>query len=623
MNEMEKVENYHATHLNSDATQINSPTHDVDIEKGQFSGSHGTSGSTTPQVAHSATEQNEKENDSDSASSSSQTEDDIGFAPISTHQTQPPHQTRPMSRQSHNTTFSHISRSRSNNGFGVDDLEDEAEKEEEGADAEAAAARSGAGETIKDEEEKRFEVGWEGGDSDPLNPRSMPTWRKWIIIAVLSIGSFAVTHASAIYTATYTQMNAEFHCSRIVATLGLSFFVLGIAMGPFWSPLAEFYGRRPIYICSFAGFLIWLIPSAVAKNIQTMIIARFFQGLAGSAFLSVSGGTVGDLFTREKFQLPMAIFALSPFIGPATGPLVGGLINTFTTWRWTYYFLIIWAGVLLACVVVLVPETYHPVLLKRKAVNLRKTTGDNRYHAPIERTTKSVASTLGNSLLRPFQLLLLEPMCLILDVYSAVLLGVLYLFFGAFPLVFRTNHGFNLWQVGLTFMGLGVSMVLAGCITPVWTRVRNGLAEKRFKKTGIMKGEPEDQLPPVIVGAPLITGGLFMFGFSTYPWVHWIVPIIGSSIFGLGMSFAFTGIFTFLVDAYPRYAASALATNALVRCSFAAAFPLFGIQMYEKLGYQWATALLAFLTLGMMPFPYLFFVFGKRIRARSKFATRS
>ncbi|CCC12970.1 unnamed protein product [Sordaria macrospora k-hell] len=515
MNELEEVENYHATHLNSATAQINQSSNDVGLENGQFSGSHGTSGSTTPRASHTASavatghDEKHKEKDLDSSSASSQTEDDIGFAPIST---------RP-------------NRNRINLDHLADRVtKDEAEKEEE-ADEEAAA-REGAGETV--DEEKRFEVGWEGGDSDPLNPRSLATWRKWIIIGVLSVGSFAVTHASAIYTATYTQMNAEFHCSRIVATLGLSFFVLGIALGPFWSPLAEFYGRRPIYICSFAGFLIWLIPSAVAKNIQTMVIARFFQGLAGSAFLSVSGGTVGDLFTRDKFQLPMAIFALSPFIGPSTGPFVGGLINTFTSWRWTHYFLIICAGVLLVCVVVLVPETYHPVLLKRKAANLRKTTGDNRWHAPIERTTKSVVSTVGYSLLRPFQLLLLEPMCLILDIYTAVLLGVLYLFFGAFPLVFRTNYGFNLWQVGLTFMGLGVSMVLACFITPVWTRIRNGLAEKRFKKTGIMKGEPEDQLPPVIVGAPLITGGLFMFGFSTYPWVHWIVPVIGSSIFGLG-----------------------------------------------------------------------------------------
>jgi multidrug resistance protein len=154
-------------------------------------------------------------------------------------------------------------------------------------------------------------------------------------------------------------MNAEFHTTRLVATLGLSTFVLGIALGPFWSPLAEFYGRRPIYLASFAGFIIWLIPSAVARNIETMIVARFFQGLAGSAFLSVSGGTVGDLFTREKMLAPMAMFSLAPFIGPSTGPLIGGLINMYTGWRWTHYVLLIWAGVLLLSIALFVPETYR------------------------------------------------------------------------------------------------------------------------------------------------------------------------------------------------------------------------------------------------------------------------
>lgn len=102
----------------------------------------------------------------------------------------------------------------------------------------------------------------------------------------------------------------------------------------------------------------------------------------------------------------------------------------------------------------------------------------------------------------------------------------------------------------------------------------------------------------------------------------------------------FTGIFTFLVDAYPQYAASAMAANSFARCSFAgtsssllrlqttvtdnraAAFPLFGIQMYETLGYQWASSLLAFLTVAMAPFPYLFFRYGKKLRAKSKFASK-
>jgi hypothetical protein len=127
-------------------------------------------------------------------------------------------------------------------------------------------------------------------------------------------------------------------------------------------------------------------------------------------------------------------------------------------------------------------------------------------------------------------------MVLILDIYSAILLGLLYLFFGAFPLIFSTAHGFNLWQVGLTFMGLLLAMPLATMTMPFWHRYRNQLAERRGRESGSgePQGEPEDQLPMVVVAAPLITGGLFWFGFTTYPWIHWIVPIIGSFVFGMG-----------------------------------------------------------------------------------------
>jgi MFS family permease len=57
---------------------------------------------------------------------------------------------------------------------------------------------------------------------------------------------------------------------------------------------------------------------AVAKNIATMLVSRFFDGLAGSAFLSVAGGSVGDMFPRDRLQAPMMIYTASPFIGPGT-----------------------------------------------------------------------------------------------------------------------------------------------------------------------------------------------------------------------------------------------------------------------------------------------------------------
>ncbi|KAF2211896.1 hypothetical protein CERZMDRAFT_112204 [Cercospora zeae-maydis SCOH1-5] len=463
--------------------------------------------------------------------------------------------------------------------------------------------------------DKDFEVRFDGED-DPYSPKNLPTWRKWIIVFIVSASSLCVTCASAMYTSTYRQLEVEFHVSRLGATVGLTTFVCGLGLGPmFLSPLSEFYGRRLIYIYAFGMYLIWLIPCAVAPNIATMLIARFFDGLAGSAFLSVAGGTVGDMFRKDQLSAPMMIYTVSPFVGPEIGPVVGGFINQFTDWRWTFYVLIIWAGLQWILIVIFVPETYAPVLLRRKAQKLRKDTGDERWKAPIEVMNRSVLQTVLWSCIRPFQLLFFEQMCLNLCLLSAILLGILYLFFGAFALVFQTNHNFNEWQTGLTFLGIFVGMIAGVSCDPLWRKRYIRLVEQNG---GV--SEPEFRLPPTILGAIIVPLSLFGFGWTTYSHVHWIVPIIFSAFFGLGNIFSFSGIFTFLVETYPLYAASALAANSFARSSFAAGFPLFGVQMYEKLGYQWASSLLAFVALAMTPFPIIFFKIGKRLRANSKFA---
>lgn len=155
-------------------------------------------------------------------------------------------------------------------------------------------------------------------------------------------------------------MEAEFHNSRIVSVLGLSAFVLGISFGPMLlSPLSELYGRRPIYLVAWTTYLIWLIPQAVTKHMAVLVVFRFMDGFSGSAFLAVSGGTVSDMFAKDELQAPMALFSMSPFIGPSLGPLVGGFINYNADWRWTYYVLIIWSFSLWLAIVFFVPETYR------------------------------------------------------------------------------------------------------------------------------------------------------------------------------------------------------------------------------------------------------------------------
>ncbi|KAK5553510.1 hypothetical protein LTR46_008485 [Exophiala xenobiotica] len=468
-----------------------------------------------------------------------------------------------------------------------------------------------------------YEVRWDG-KSDALSPRNMSFARKWLITSILSFSSFLVTCTSSIYTLTYDQLIDHFHTSREVATLGLSSFVIGLALGPmFLAPLSEFYGRKPIYVLSMVMFTIWLIPEAVAQGMATMIVGRFFDGFAGSAFLAVAAGSIVDMFEPSQIAFPMMIFSAAPFLGPAAGPIIGGFINQFADWRWTFYTLLIWSGCLTAAVILVVPETYPKVLLKRKAASKRKESGNERWWAPIERNDDSLLHTLLHSCVTPCKLLILEPMCLLLCLYSAILLGIVYLFFGAFPLVFQANHGFQLYQVGLSFCGLGVGMIVGVLTNPFWHKNHARLVAKYEAETGQkgIKPPPEFRLPPAMPGAFLVPIGLFMFGWTTYSSVHWVVPIIGSGIFGTGVFLAFNGVLTFLVDAYANYAASAVAANVLVRLIFAAAFPLFGTQMYENLGFQWASSLLAFLALACLPMPFLFFKYGKKIRAKSRFTT--
>lgn len=206
---------------------------------------------------------------------------------------QPDPYLRPAIQQtrSRSSARSHKSYTDGYTHFGEDD-----EEKQDGVPA--------TGQDAVDEFEVKFD-----GDSDPLSPKNRPTLRKWLIVIIVSTSSLCVTCGSALYTSTYPQLEPDFGVSRELATVGLTTFVCGLGLGPmFLSPLSEFYGRRIIYLCAFGMYFVWLVPCAVAPNVATMLIVRFFDGLAGSAFLSVAGGTVGDMFPREELSAPMMVY---------------------------------------------------------------------------------------------------------------------------------------------------------------------------------------------------------------------------------------------------------------------------------------------------------------------------
>lgn len=198
-----------------------------------------------------------------------------------------------------------------------------------------------------------------------------------------------------------------------------------------FAPMSEMVGRQLVYGVTLFVAVIFVIPCAVAQNIGTLIVCRAIDGIAFSAPMTLVGGTLADLWRNEERGVPMAAFSAAPFLGPAIGPLVGGFLGDASGWRWLYWLQLILAGVAWFLITFTVPETYAPIILKRRANKLRKAENDPTYVTEGELNALPMKEKLQIVFFRPFQLLFLEPIVLFIAIYMSVLYGLLYMFFVA------------------------------------------------------------------------------------------------------------------------------------------------------------------------------------------------
>ncbi|KAK7696651.1 hypothetical protein QCA50_001309 [Cerrena zonata] len=159
------------------------------------------------------------------------------------------------------------------------------------------------------------------------DPKNRSAFRKWLIVVTVSMSALCVTCASSMAAFTEAPVAEEFHIGTEVSILGVSLYVQGLGIAPLLlGPLSELYGRNIVYRASFFLFWVFSWPVAFPPHIAVFLTFRFLTGFSGAAFLSVAGGSVSDLFTNEKLANPMALFTISPFIGPVLGPLVSGFL---------------------------------------------------------------------------------------------------------------------------------------------------------------------------------------------------------------------------------------------------------------------------------------------------------
>ncbi|KAH8906398.1 bicyclomycin resistance protein [Coniochaeta sp. PMI_546] len=497
--------------------------------------------------------------------------------------------------------------------------DDEKSRRDRDHDLEKGIETAADGAKLKDEDEggttseDEANIVWWDGPDDPQNPYNWPTWRKVVNCAVISALTFVTPLASSIFAPGVPQLMRDFQSGNVeLAAFVVSVYVLGFAAGPLLiAPLSEIYGRLPVYhICNIA-FVAFLVGCALAPSLDALIVFRFLSGVFGSAPLTTGGGTIADIFVQERRGAAMAVFSVGPLLGPIIGPVAGGFLAEAKGWRWVFWLLVILSGFLSVVLLIFARETYAPVLLQRKVNRLRKETANDLLRSKLD-AGLSPGDYFKRGIVRPMKMLIFSPLCSIFAVYIGITYGYLYLLFTSITIVFEQSYGFGSGTVGLVFLGLGVGS-MAGLV------FFSISSDRTLKKMAAKEGQgmkPEYRLRPLPIGAILLPAGFFIYGWTAQYHVHWIVPIIGHVIIGVGNLLIFMAINMALVDTFTIYAASALASNTVVRSVFGAVLPLCGLKMYDKLGLGWGNSLLGFIAVAMIPVSFLLLKYGEVLRKK-------
>jgi multidrug resistance protein len=243
-----------------------------------------------------------------------------------------------------------------------------------------------------------------------------------------------------------------------LSTLVISIYSLGTMAGNLFGPsLSEWLGRLPVLHTANSLFIVFVIGCAVSPTIHVLVAFRFLSGLFGSLCLTLGGPIVGDLFPQEKVGLATSLLSMGQLIGPIVGPIIGGFLAQDKGWRWIFWFMAILWGAALIPSILLMRESYRPVVLKRKVNHLQKSTGnfDLKSKFEVEDGPTSVWTSLMRSLIRPAKMFAFLPMVTSIVLYLTLIYGYMYIILTRMNEIYATVYHFSSGDIGLTYIGIG------------------------------------------------------------------------------------------------------------------------------------------------------------------------
>ena len=303
-----------------------------------------------------------------------------------------------------------------------------------------------------------------------------------------------------------------------------------------YGPLSETYGRKPVLLIPLAGYAAFTLGCALANSWPMFLVFRCLCGLMASSPIAIVGGLFADIYSSEKERGKQFTYfiAVSAF-GPCLGPILSGAISEHTTWRWVFWMAFILAMATLP-LIAFMPETYQPVLLQGRVAALREATSTDNI------VTNSIADLhrpkelLTIVLTRPFRLFFTEAIVFFSCIYLALVYGVFYLTFEAWPLAYQGTYHMSPTISGLAYLPFGIGIVIA--VVTFFQYDKYLLRAQGCNKPWSFNPEYR-RLPLACIGGPLWTLSLFWIGWTARADIHWIAPILSGITLGTGFVLIF------------------------------------------------------------------------------------
>lgn len=460
------------------------------------------------------------------------------------------------------------------------------------------------------------------GPNDQGNPRNFSLLRRISTTFAVTFLAFVSTFAASVYSPGALDVAKQFNVSEEVALLPLSLYTVGLALGPLLgSPLCETLGRKIVYLITSPLFAFFTLGAGFSSNVTSLTICRFFAGVFAAPAVGNASATIIDHIAGRYRTVIMSFYFSIPIVGASCGPLVGGLVNQAKGWRWTQWTIIFFL-IPIYVPILFTKESYKKIILQRRAKKLGVEGPPQDDYTPLE----FLQHFLRTQLVRPIHMLFTEPIVTLVCTYNGFLFGLIYLFVVASPWVYENYYDFGVTGQSLSFLGLIIGAIIAPFPLIVLDHYLYQPRLKRYQQQhGTGDGFPaENRLFGALVGSFIQPATLFGFAWTARSSIHWIVPMLFQCLSMTVSILIYVSVQLFMMDTYGAlYGASAAGAAMFTRYFISAAFPLFALQLYQRLGVGWATSLLAFCTLAMAPIPWLFWRCAGRLREGTKYETSS